>query len=316
MSTNGLPARDRFDQRHFIELYRRGLLETLPLELGPMPVVDLGHELWEDLIRWNVVDGRTGQLAPEAQELFAGIIDYDWALWGLVLLYNERRTITADLPEELFQFGVQYAVREIPRVPFLIGVRGQRVVTTVIANGEMDISSDPTEGPRDSVRHQQVGRILLSLLDPQRSWEPYPMPRVSIPAPHSGGAGLAAPRNGDSKARKKEARTTVATLEGAGSSSTAAAVIGELLSQDNPASAQITVSRRGATGVETAPDNAIGLLFFSGTKRGMVVSYPTRSVVGSPWVTYEPATPESVGRAIGAVREGLDIAEPDSLTVR
>ena len=316
MATNGAPARDRFDQRHFIELYRRGLLHTLPLELGPMPIVDLGHELWDDLIRWNVVDGRTGQLVPQAQELFAGIVDYDWALWGLVLLYNERRAITADLPEELFQYGVQYAVRDIPRVPFLIGVRDQRVVTTVVANGEMDISSDPTEGPRDSVRHLQVGRILLSLLDPQRIWEPYPMPRVSIPAPHSGDAGVIAPRNGDPKTRKKEVRKTVSALEGAGSSASAAAVIGELLSQDNPARAEITVSRRGTTGVETAANNAIGLLFFSGTKRGMVVSYPVRSVVGSPWVTYEAATAESVGRAIAAVREGLDIAAPADLTVR
>ena len=91
---------DRFNQKHLIELHRRGLLPTLPLELGPMPFADEDPQLWEDLLRWRIVDGTTGQLYGEAKELFAGLAEYDWATWGIVLLYNQRREVEFDIPDE------------------------------------------------------------------------------------------------------------------------------------------------------------------------------------------------------------------------
>lgn len=306
-------GRDRFDQRHFIELYRRGLLERLPVELGPMPVFDQGPHLWDDLIRWGVVDGRSGQLVPDAKELFAGVTRYDWAVWGLLLLYNERRAVTADLPDEFLQYGVQYAVRDIPRVPFLVGVRGHTVTTVVLADGEMNIYSDPTCSQRDPELNLQVAKIVMSVLDPGGRWQPYPMPRVSIPAPKQDSVGR---RNADAKDRKRETAATVATLQAAGATPSAAAALGDLLSQDNVALAQITASRRGSTGLETAKSNAAGVMFFGGTKTGAVVSYPARGFDGRQWVKYEPATPENVSSAIDAIRIGIDAADPSDLVTR
>lgn len=313
MSDGDGPGRDRFDQRHFIELYRRKLLERLPVELGPMPVFDMGPHLWEDLIRWGYVDGSSGQLFPEAREFFAGVTRYDWAIWGLLLLYNERRPVTADLPEEFLQYGVQYAVRDIPRVPFLIGVRGHTVTTTVLNDGEMGIYSDPTCSQYGPELNLQVAKILLAILDPDRRWQPYPMSRVSIPAPDADSIGQ---RNADPKTRKKETSETVATLQAAGATPSAAAALGDLLSQDNVALAQLTASRRSATGLETAKSNAAGVMFFGGTKTGAVVSYPVRGLDGRQWVNYEPATPENVSLAIEALRDGIDAADPDDILTR
>ncbi|RAV04384.1 hypothetical protein DQP56_00770 [Mycolicibacter senuensis] len=278
-----------------------------------MPVFDQGPHLWDDLIRWGVVDGRTSQLVPEAQELFAGVTRYDWAIWGLLLLYNERRPVTADLPEEFLQYGVQYAVRDIPRVPFLVGVSGHTVTTTVLAGGEMNIYSDPTSSQRDAELHLQVGKIVLAILDPGCRWPPYPMARVSIPAPDADSIGR---RNADPKTRKKETSEAVATLQAAGAAPSAAAALGDLLSQDNVALAQLTASRRSSTGLETAKSNAAGVMFFGGTKTGAVVSYPVRGLDGRQWVNYEPATPENVSSAIEALRSGIDMADPDDIVTR
>ncbi|AOS94964.1 hypothetical protein AN480_28390 (plasmid) [Mycobacterium intracellulare subsp. chimaera] len=307
---------DQFDQRHLIELHRRGLLERLPMELGPMPIANFGPQLWEDLIRWRIVDGATETLNPEAKKLFDGLINYEWAVWGIVLLYNERRRVVADLPAEFFRFGVQHAVRDIPRVTFLIGVLNQRVTTAVLANGELDISSDPAEGPRPADIQRQIAKILLTVLDPGQKWAPYPMTRVSIPAPDSGGRKLSALRNGDPKERKKILSTTTAGLKKAGVTAQTSEVIAELLSQDNPASAQITVTRKTGTGRHTARDNAAGVLFFGGTKTGVVVSYPTRAPDHEPWVTYEPGSVDGVARAIAALQDGLEAADPAAITVR
>lgn len=314
--TEGDWRRDRFDQRHLIELHRRGLLDRLPMELGPMPIVDLGPQLWQDLIRWRIVDGATEALNPEAEKLFTGLVNYEWAVWGIVLLYNERRPITADLPRELFQYGVQYAVRDIPRATFLVSVLEHRVTTAVLANGDIDISSDPVEGPRDSDVERQVAKILLTVLDPAQLWGPYPMSRVSIPAPHSGPRKLSAPRTADPKERKKVVSSTTAQLRSAGVSAQSRAVIAELLRQDNVAAAQITVTCATPTGRSTAHENAAGVLFFGGTKTGIVVSYPVRAVDQRPWVTYEPGSAESLARAVAAIREGLDAADPAAITVR
>lgn len=37
------------------------------MELGPMPIANFGPQLWEDLIRWRIVDGATETLNPEAK---------------------------------------------------------------------------------------------------------------------------------------------------------------------------------------------------------------------------------------------------------
>ena len=89
-------AADVFDQRHLIALYQRGLINELPIELGPMPVFDLGPSVDEDLKRWNIVDPSTNELTEPAQEYFAGLVGYEWAVWGIVLLYNQRTEIVSE----------------------------------------------------------------------------------------------------------------------------------------------------------------------------------------------------------------------------
>ncbi|WP_071289602.1 ESX secretion-associated protein EspG [Mycolicibacterium llatzerense] len=308
--------RDRFNQKHLIELHRRGLLPTLPLELGPMPFADEGPQIWEDLLRWRIVDGVTGQLCEEAKELFAGLVEYDWATWGIVLLYNQRKEVEFDIPDEFARYGLQYAVRDIPRVTFLIGVRNEHITTAVLTNGRLQIGRDPFVRNREDDVDRQIGSILLRILDPEQRWAPYPMPKVTIPAPHSGAAALSSYRTSDADERREGRAAVSAGLADRGISQSSRRVIDELLSQDNVANAQITLTRRTAVGKKTSKENGGGIMFFGGAKTGVVSSYPVKSADNNPWVTYEPGTPESVGNAIAALRKGVDTAGAEDIVLR
>ncbi len=175
-------AADVFDQRHLIALYQRGLINELPIELGPMPVFDLGPSVDEDLKRWNIVDPSTNELTEPAQEYFAGLVGYEWAVWGIVLLYNQRKEIVSDLPDEFLQYGVQYAIRDVPRASFLIGYREGTFTTATLAAGQLALATDRARSNTDEHRNEAVGQIIMAILDPQKQWKPYPMERISIPA--------------------------------------------------------------------------------------------------------------------------------------
>jgi hypothetical protein len=300
-----------FDQRHLIELYRRGLINELPLELGPMPIFDLGPSIAADLQRWNVIDTKTGQLSEPAGELLAGVTNYEWAVWGIVLLYNERTPIISDLPEEFLQYGVQYALRDIPRVTFLIGYRQGIFTTATMAGGHLSIASDRARSTEPDYLNTTAGSIISAIVDPKQAWEAYPLEEFSIPA-----ATADALKRDRSASPDDVAEETQEGLYDAGMARTTVRALSELLKQDNVALAQITLTQRTPQGKKTAGGNAVGLMFFTGKHTGVVVSYPTRGIDGRQWITYESATPAALGRAIGKLHRGLASAPPASVTVK
>jgi hypothetical protein len=293
-----------FDQRHLIALYQRGLINELPIELGPMPLVDLGRNVDQDLERWNIVDSSTGQLTPEAREQLAGLISYEWALWGIVLLYNERTEIVSKLPDEFVQYGVHYALRGVPRVTFLIGYRNDTFTTATLAAGRLAIANDRIHGSSNPKSvHDAAGAIIAAILDPGKQWQPYPFNEISIPS--SCAESLKRYRTDDLDDVVEQTRDG---LEVAGLTPATIRALGELLTRDNVALTQVTLTRRTHQGRLTAKNNALGVMFFVGGKTGVVVSYPTRGLDGRQWITYEPATPDGMGRAVAALHKGLDEA--------
>jgi hypothetical protein len=305
-----MPAEDMFDQRHLIALYRRGAINELPLELGPMPVFDLGASVDQDLQRWNIIDS-AGALSPAAEELFAGLTSWEWAVWGIVLLYNERKNIVYDLPEELVDYGVRYAIRDVPRVTFLVGYRESTFTTATMSGGRLAIASDRARSVEPDRLNASAGAIINAICDPADAWQPYPMDQFSIPA-----------ATADALKRDRDGNVddvVGATRDGlheAGMVRTTVNALSELLKQDNVAICQILLTRRTPQGKKTAQNSAAGIMFFTGEHTGAVVSYPTRAMDGRQWITYESATPAALGRAIGGLHRGLDLAAPDEISLK
>lgn len=310
----------QFDQRHLIELFNRGLINELPYELGPMPLLPGGPEIGKDLARWNVIDGR-GKLTSEAAALFAGITAYSWAITGTVLLYNERRDIQAQIPDELLKYGLQYAIRDIPRVTFLIGVLSKTiegvaepVISSIVqARGRLIIGAD--QHPRtEEGAYQKVAQIVSAIIDPKRTWKPYPLAETAIPAATA--TAVAADRNNDPERVEGIAETATAGLIDAGLSAPTVRALGELLRRDNVANVELALTKRTAIGKKMALYNAAGVLFFIGDTSGVAVSYPTWAIDGQKWITYESANIDSMTRAIAATHTGFAKTKPEALKNR
>lgn len=292
-----------FDQRHLIALNSLGLINELPIELGPMPIGEITGEISEDLYRWGIVTP-VGALSPQAAEQVAGIVDYEWALSGIVLLYSERQPIEVDLPEEFLQRGFQYSIRDIPRVTFLIGYRQNTLTTLTLARGHLAVAIDRVMADGPDGQYQDAGAIIAALLDPTDEWAPYQMDEVAIPAATA--TALAADRDAD---LDEVLESTTTTLLDAQMAQPTVRALNELLSADNVASVEIVLTRRTPQGKRRVKRHSAGVMFFDGDKgRGRVVSYPTRAFDGRTWITYESATPDALTRAVTALHKAHDAA--------
>lgn len=297
-----------FDQRHLIALNSLGLINELPVELGPMPVGEISGEISDDLRRWGIITP-TGDLSPQAAEQIAGIVDYEWALSGIVLLYSERQPIEVDLPSEFLDHGFQYSLRDIPRVTFLIGYRQGVLTTLTLARGHLAVAIDRVMADGPTGEYRDAAAIITALLDPSGRWEPYPMEEVAIPAATA--TALATDRDAD---LDTVLESTVTTLREAEMGAPAQRALHELLSADNVASAEIVLTRRTPQGKRRAKETSAGVMFFDGDKgRGCVVSYPNRPFDGAKWITYESATPAALTRAVTALHRAQDTAAPADL---
>ncbi len=301
---------ERFDQRHLIALNTMGLINELPVELGPMPVSEFGPEIAEDLHRWGVVDPATGGLSAIAEEQLAGVVDYEWALSGIVLLYSERRSVEVELPQEFLQAGLQYSLRDVPRVTFLIGYRDDTLTTLTLARGHLAVAID--EVHHTAATHPEyhaAAAVVAALLDPAGNWEPYPMDEIAVPAPAARAAARLRTDDLDDVLD-----TTSDVLNDVNMAAPTTRTLHELLQADNVATAQIVLTRRTAVGKRRRKDSALGVMFFdSPAKSGTVVSYPTRAIDGKPWITYEPATPAALARGITELHAALDTATASDL---
>lgn len=322
MSEDLSPER-QFDQRHLIELFNRGLVNELPYELGPMPALPGDPEIGQDLASWNVIDSR-GRLTREAAQLFAGITGYSWAISGTLLLYNERRDVQAKIPDEFLQYKLQYAIRDIPRVTFLIGVLSKTVegvaepvISSIVqARGRLVIGSDHYPGTEEGA-YEKVAQIVSAIVDPKGVWKPYPLAETAIPAATA--TAVAADRNTDPEQVDEIVETTTNGLVEAGLSAPTVRTLTEMLRRDNVANVELALTKRTAIGKKMALYNAAGVLFFIGDTSGvadrklLAVSYPTRAIDGQKWITYESANLDSMTRAIAAMHDGFGKADPAHL---
>jgi hypothetical protein len=319
----------RFDQRHLIRLYQLGLLYEPPYELGPMPSFPFGPAIDADLVRWNVINGSNKTFTPEAAELFAGVDQWQWAVWGLVLLYDERCRVRIEIPDELKHYNIQYAARDIPRIGFMVTVRDDIITTLMLNEGQMSIAAVPVSG--DPVI--QVARNLKSLFDPHDKWQPYPLTSevsASMDTLHTAAKTRVDPDGPDrldredlreesdnesklqeklkehegkaTKAAAKESERVRDILNGAGLSRNTSHTLAELMKVHNSANAQVCITWRGPTAKIKLDGCAAGVSFFDGEDdkhRGVVVSRPYRAPDGSSWVTYAPGSEKAY---ISAVR--------------
>lgn len=300
---------ETFDQRHLIALYTAGLINELPQELGPMPVGPVDSEIVNDLHRWGVVDPTTGGLTPAAHTQLAGVVAYDWALSGIVLLYSERRAVEVELPLELLQAGVQYSLRDIPRVTFLIGYRDNTLTTLALARGHLSMAIDTVENHGPHSEYRAAAAVIAALLDPAGRWQPYPMAEVSIPA--AAAAAAARPRDHDSR-EVLDATTTTLTEANMGVPTVRG--LTELLAADNVATAQIVLTHRTPAGKRRLDNTAAGVMFFDApTTSGTVVSYPATAIDRRTWITYQPATLDALTTAVTALHTAHAAATPFEL---
>lgn len=305
---------DRFTLRHLVEMYSRGFITAVPTELGMIPHAEPDEKYLEDLVRWNVVNGATFTLTPEAQELFRGLITYEWAVWGVVLQYNESVKVSAAIPDELAQYGIQYAIRSVPRASYMLGVNGNKVTTAISGRGDIDISEDYARGSGNVPA--LAAKILMTILDPEQRFSPYPINPATVP--HAVTRKLAGGRSTKPEDRLKELKKAQLSMAGAGMADSTTGVMTELLGLDNVSNAVVAMTRATPTGRAYAHNNATGVLFYLGkqdgeTFPGAVVSYPKRGPDGRLWIRYEPADEASLARAIEAMYIGLESAPPNAL---
>jgi len=309
-------------QAHLIALHTMGLLKEMPYELGPMPVINndphAQGQLRQDLIDWNVIDPATGDYTRQAAPMFRGLTEYKWALWGIVLLYNERKPMDPNLeiPGDLRRY-LRLSYRDIPRVTFMICVHEHGITTVVLAGGRITITLDEIRINSDRI-YDFAGNVLLNILNPQGLWQTYPFEPAELPAATA--SDWAEVHTDDPKEIQENNKAFAEKVAQSNVSAAASEIISEFRSKDNVASAQICLNTRTQVGRQHAANNAAGIMFFANKagqrgREGMVVSYPRRAIDRRMWIKYEPATIEAVGRAVAGLHAGIKAADRQDVSL-
>ena len=278
-----------FTVTHWHWMAAKGMVPPVPAELGVLlpPVVSSEAQLAHDLTVWEVLDGR-GDITDEASQMFAAVSGAAaLTLYGTVLLYAHRRA-PVELPHKLKEFGLEAAVRNVPRVSFSIGVTGREVVTVVVNNGSVWFTR----------RYRRVGvdddaaAALWSLLDPAGAWDPYPLATpITLPGeavellttdPDTAGViddepdedAPAEQRAADEARRRKVSEGARRILGGAGVTSGSTRAIADIAAATTDALAQVVV-RSNAVDIPRGEPAALAISFLRG--KGVVTSHPVGS---------------------------------------
>ncbi len=302
-----------FTIHHLIWLHRYGYLPNLPYELGPFPITldfastgQFDKRLREQLTDWGVIDVARNALVPEADDLFGALTGFsEWALWGTILLYSLRTNARETFdPGGADDWGLKHAVRDVPRVPFMIAVRNREIISAISTPDALLINRIDRVGDV----HQQVGRILKEMLDPENLWEPWGGPTISVP--HRTVKSLAADpsvssMSGDDDADAREARATNTknALMGAELSPATSKVLVELQRSPTTASVQVAINYTASHG-QVTPDLAVGVTFFDGA--GIVVSYPVGRTDETRSIRYVPGDEKGFTDAVASLVAAAD----------
>ena len=278
-----------FTVSHWHWLAATGKVRRIPAELGPTfpHLLTSEAQITHDLTAWSALDPQ-GRITSEAETMFGAVTGHaSLTVYGTVLLYGQRRA-ASQLPSELKGFGLEAAVRDVPRVTFIIGITTREVVTALVNN----ISVVFTRRLRRNDEAADAAAAILELLNPDGHWNPYPLPRpVVLPgtviddlAANSDTATLfdaepdadvdadAASANAAARERARAAATKV--LRAAKIPSAAQSAIAQIAAATTHALAQITVSTSNVD-VPRGDPGALALAFLR--DRGVVASYPSGS---------------------------------------
>lgn len=345
-----------FNARHLLWLNEHRYVGALPMELGPFPfpppvnTKSYNDALRDELRDWGLLAARTEATAgwiegdttevfhPEAHKLLmdlAGNFEC-WKLGGSTLLHCLKTNDREEFEEEFAEvdlWGLRHAVRDIPRVPFVIAVTGTEILTAVSRPDELVI------GRREMTHPPAVeaGRALLDMLDPKRNWTPWKGPQIMLPMSVSTelassaetGAVVALPDPAadddddaaDAAAQEREARVAeqktairTALMTGVGAGFNESTKLAELATKPLSSMTEAVITYPSANGMRLLEGLSIGVSFIEG--EGVMVSYPIGTTEHTRTVVYAPGTEENVVEAVKNMLELVvdDAAELDYLT--
>lgn len=298
---------------HWHWLAAKGHVRQMPAELGPsFPHLFLSEaQIVHDLTAWSALNAR-GEITDEAKAMFGAVSgDAEMTLFGTVLLYAHRRE-PVELPAELKEFGLEAAVRNVPRVTFAIGLTEREVVTVLVNNATVVFTRRHRRGEVIA----DAADALRGLLDPGGDWKPYPMSGpVTLPgetvdalATSEDTAGVidsepAEDATDDEKAADAERREKVGKgvrtiLRSARIPSGAAEDITGIATATTDAVAQVTLHDHSVD-VPRGEPAALALAFLRG--RGVVASYPSGSGP-TRTITYVSGNTTGIRTGIAALR--------------
>ena len=278
-----------FTVSHWHWLAATGKVRRMPAELGPTfpHLLTSEAQITHDLTAWGALDPQ-GRLTAEAEGMFGAVTGHaNLTVYGTVLLYAQRRA-RAQVPPELKQFGLEAAVRDVPRVTFVIGLTTREVVCALVNN----ISVVFTRRLRRADEATDAASAILELLNPDGGWPAYPLPRpIVLPAAVvdelAGDKAAAALFDADvdtdvdadafaddTAARERTRAATTRLLRAAKTPAASQTAIAEIAASTTHALAQITVSTSNVD-VPRGDPGALALVFLRG--KGIVASYPTSS---------------------------------------
>lgn len=303
-----------FSIHHLIWLHRFGFLPNLPYELGPFPITldfaatgKFDAKIREQLITWGVLRGDGNAITPEAEDLLTSLTgSYEWALWGTILLYSLRTNARADFdPEGADEWGLKHAVRDVPRVPFMISVRRREVITVLSTPDALIINRIPRAGDV----YRVVAKALREMLDPEKNWEPWGGPMISVP--HSTIQSLAKDpavsrldgEGDDPEAISARVDSTKAALTKHDLPRATSEALLELQSHPTTANVQVSINYNSTHG-QVTPKLATGITFFDGA--GIVVSYPFGKTDETRSIRYVPGDENGYYNGVKAL---VEIAE-------
>lgn len=283
-----------FSVHHLSWLHRHGFLHDLPHELGPFPVnPDLSDTgafdalLGSQLSSWGIVSD--GVLNPDAGFLFESLMGQgaEWVLWGTVLLYSLKTDARASFdPKGIDEWGLKHAVRDVPRVQFMIAHTPREIVSAINAPPNLIINRIPVTGEDIAL---QTGRVLRALLDPQENWKPWSGPTVTAKMAEirtlAENPELSRLDLEDEEALTRRPDQMRRALLGMELSPKTAETMAELSRFPTTAAAQVSVNYPTPGGLVT-PKVAMGVTFFDGA--GIMVSYPVGKTDETRAVYYVP----------------------------
>lgn len=303
-----------FSLSHWHWLAAMNLVRAIPADLGPTyPHLFISEsQIVHDLKAWSALDD-DGKLTSEAADMFGAVTGHaELTVFGTVLLYAQRRD-PVKLPEMLKEFGLEAAVRDVPRVTFAIGITEREVVTALVNNSTVVFTRRLRRGEATA----DAAAAVLELLDPDGAWPAYPLATpivlsgdvVDQLATGEDTAGLIdtepgedateAEQDEDTTRRDKVRKGVRAVLGAAKVPAAAAEEIAEIAASTTHALAQITVRTSDVDVARTGP-GALAVVFLRG--RGAVASYPSGSDQFRR-ITYVAANASGIKTGISVLRD-------------